>query len=219
MTQKKIAVILSGCGFLDGSEINEAVLTLLSIEEEECTHHCFAPDMLQHYVINHLTQEVTHGNRNVLVESARIARGNIKDLQHLNADDFDALIVVGGSGVVKNLCDFAFLQENMTVHPEVLSRCRTFQEKRIPAGYICIAPALITQVYNHATCTIGNDLDTIKILEKMGVNHVHCAVDQSVVDIQNKVVSTPAFMLAKNLLEVKKGIHSLVKQVIQLMGN
>ena len=217
MTQKKIAVILAGCGFLDGAEINEAVLTLLSIEEEGCSYQCFAPNINQYCVINHFTQEIVNESRNVLIESARVARCNIKDLKHLDTERFDALIVVGGTGVAKNLCNFALLQDKMVVDPNVLSQCVAFKEKKLPAGYICIAPVLIGKVYQSATCTIGNDLGTAKILEKMGLRHVSCAVNQSVVDVKNKVVSTPAFMLAKNLLEVKKGVHSLVKQVIQLM--
>ena len=71
---KKIAVVLSGSGVYDGSEIHEAVLSLLAIEKHGAQWHCFAPNINQHHVINHITGAEMDTTRNVLIESARIAR-------------------------------------------------------------------------------------------------------------------------------------------------
>ncbi|WP_404342309.1 isoprenoid biosynthesis glyoxalase ElbB [Pseudoalteromonas mariniglutinosa] len=215
---KKIAVILAGCGVYDGAEINEAVLTLLHILKAGAEYQCFAPDIEQLHTINHLTGEEMIANRNVLVEAARIARGDIKAITELNIDDFDALIIPGGFGAAKNLSDFATQGTSASVQADVLRSCQAFAEAKKAAGYMCIAPAMLPLIYpTGIKTTIGNDADTAAAISQLGAQHENCTVDNIVVDEQHKVVSTPAYMLAENLLEADKGIEKLVKKVLDLV--
>ncbi len=155
---KKVAVILSGCGVYDGAEIHESVITLLRLSQRGAQVQCFAPNIAQHHVINHLTGEEMPESRNVLVESARIARGEIKDLREARAEDFDALIVPGGFGAAKNLSDFAIAGAQCQVQPDVLALARGFVDAGKPVGLICIAPAMAAKIYGAGVqCTIGND--------------------------------------------------------------
>ena len=213
----KVAVILSGCGVFDGAEIHESVLTLMSLEEKGAEYQCFAPDVNQHHVINHLNGEEMAETRNVLVESARIARGNVKPVTELDASQFDALLFPGGFGAAKNLCDFAFKGKDCQVEPNTLKAAQSFAQANKPIGFICIAPAMIPHVYGESTqLTIGNDSDTAAAIEAMGGNHVCCPVDEFVVDEAHKVVSTPAYMLAGNISEAASGIRKLVSKVLEL---
>jgi enhancing lycopene biosynthesis protein 2 len=214
---KKIAVILSGCGVYDGAEIHESVITLLRLDQRGAQVQCFAPNIVQMHVINHLTGEEMPESRNVLVESARIARGEVKDLREASVDDFDALIVPGGFGAAKNLSNFAVEGANCSVQAEVLALTEAFAEAGKPVGLICISPALAAKIYGPGvTCTIGNDADTAAALDKMGATHEECAVDEIVEDKARKLVSTPAYMLAKNISEVASGINKLVDRVLEL---
>ncbi len=215
---KKIAIILSGCGVYDGSEIHESVLTLLAIEQQGGTYRCFAPNINQHHVINHLTGVVSEDEtRNVLVESARIARGDIEDIDELYQDEFDALIFPGGFGAAKNLCDFAIHAEDYQINAEVLAATQTFIKADKPVGFMCIAPAMIPLIYgDDAQGTIGKDRDIAESLMNRGLAHVDCEVDDIVVDEQRKLVSTPAYMLATSLVEAASGIDKLVKKVFSL---
>lgn len=216
---KNIAVILSGCGVFDGAEINESVFTLLELEKNAVKYQCFAPDIPQAHVVNHLTGEVVENEtRNVLVESARICRGNIKDIKQANADDFEALIFPGGFGAAKNLSDFAFAGADCKVNNDVLKFAKAMAEANKPLGFICISPAMIPQVYGSGTkATIGNDVEAAQAIEKMGGIHVECPVSEFVLDETHKVVSTPAYMLAGNMLEAYGGIEKLVKKVLALI--
>jgi len=215
--QKRVAVILSGCGVQDGAEIHESVLTLLRLDQRGVEVQCFAPDIAQHDVINHLTGEKMSESRNVLVESARIARGAIKDIREANAEDFDALIMPGGFGVAKNLSNFAFEGVHCSLQPELLTLAEAFAESGKPIGLICISPALAAKIYGPGvTCTIGNDPDTAKAICKMGGNHTECAVDEIVEDTARKLVSTPAYMTAQSISEAAAGINKLVDRVIEL---
>lgn len=215
--QKRVAVILSGCGVQDGAEIHESVLTLLRLDQRGVEVQCFAPDIAQHDVINHLTGEEMSESRNVLVESARIARGAIKDIREANAEDFDALIMPGGFGVAKNLSNFAFEGVHCSLQPELLTLAEAFAESGKPIGLICISPALAAKIYGPGvTCTIGNDPDTAKAICKMGGNHKECAVDEIVEDTARKLVSTPAYMTAQSISEAAAGINKLVDRVIEL---
>lgn len=215
--QKRVAVILSGCGVQDGAEIHESVLTLLRLDQRGVEVQCFAPDIAQHDVINHLTGEEMSESRNVLVESARIARGAIKDIREANAEDFDALIMPGGFGVAKNLSNFAFEGVHCSLQPELLTLAEAFAESGKPVGLICISPALAAKIYGPGvTCTIGNDPDTAKAICKMGGNHKECAVDEIVEDTVRKLVSTPAYMTAQSISEAAAGINKLVDRVIEL---
>jgi enhancing lycopene biosynthesis protein 2 len=215
---KKIAIILSGCGVYDGSEIHESVLTLLAIEQLGARYRCFAPNINQHHVINHLTGEVNENeSRNVLVESARIARGDIEDISELYQDEFDALILPGGFGAAKNLCDFAIKGSECQINAEILKACQSFIAAEKPLGFMCIAPAMLPLIYSQGVQgTIGKDKDIAQSIIDMGLSHVDCNVDDIVIDETNKVVSTPAYMLATSLVEAASGINKLVKKVLEL---
>ncbi|MBJ2211631.1 MULTISPECIES: isoprenoid biosynthesis glyoxalase ElbB [Pseudomonas] len=214
---KKIAVILSGCGVYDGAEIHESVITLLRLDQRGAQVECFAPDVAQLHVINHLTGEEMPESRNVLVESARIARGAVKDIGQANAADFDALIVPGGFGAAKNLSNFAVEGAGCSINPQLLALAEAFAEAGKPVGLICISPALAAKIYGPGvTCTIGNDADTAAALDKMGATHVECTVEDIVEDQARKLVSTPAYMLGKNISEVASGINKLVDRVLEL---
>ncbi|WP_030129092.1 isoprenoid biosynthesis glyoxalase ElbB [Pseudomonas sp. QTF5] len=214
---KKIAVILSGCGVYDGAEIHESVITLLRLDQRGAQVQCFAPDIAQLHVINHLTGEEMPESRNVLVESARIARGNIKDIREASVEDFDALIVPGGFGSAKNLSNFAVEGAGCSVQPDVLALTEAFAEAGKPVGLICISPALAAKIYGPGvTCTIGNDADTAATMNKMGATHAECAVTDIVEDKARKLVSTPAYMLAQSISEAASGINKLVDRVLEL---
>ena len=220
--KKKIGVVLAGCGVYDGAEIHESVITLLAIDRAGAEAVCMAPDVNQLHVINHLTgEEMKNETRNVLVEAARIARGNIVDIATVNADDIDALFFPGGFGAAKNLCDFAVKGENCDVHPEVMRLVKDFAEKQKPQGVACIAPALFAKIYEgesvHPTLTIGNDKDTSDKIEMMGSHHQDCAVQDVVLDKGNKIVSTPAYMLGQNISEVAEGIEKCVKELVKMI--
>ncbi|WP_165728093.1 isoprenoid biosynthesis glyoxalase ElbB [Pseudoalteromonas sp. 31A1] len=213
---KNVAVILAGSGVYDGSEINEAILTLLHIAKNGATYQCFAPDIEQLHTINHLTGEVMPDKRNVLTEAARIARGDIKSLLELDVTQFDALIVPGGFGAAKNLCDFAIKGAKANINEDVLNACKSFAKENKPAGYMCIAPALIPFIYDNAVLTIGNDAETAQALNALGAKHINCAVDDVVIDQPNKLVTTPAYMLAQSIIEADAGIEKLVSSVLSI---
>ncbi|MDN7123954.1 isoprenoid biosynthesis glyoxalase ElbB [Pseudidiomarina sp. 1APP75-32.1] len=214
---KKVAVLLSGSGVFDGAEINEAVLTLLHISKNGADYQCFAPDMEQIQVVNHLNGEQTGEKRNVLAEAARIARSEVKPLSELDAAEFDALILPGGFGVAKNFCDFAENGADMRVNGEVLAIGKAFAEANKPAGYLCIAPVLLPHIYGEGVrVTVGNDKEVANAIEKMGGIHVECPVDDIVADDSRRLVTTPAYMLAENLVDAEKGISKLVEKVLYM---
>jgi enhancing lycopene biosynthesis protein 2 len=214
---KHIAVILSGCGVYDGAEIHESVLTLLHLEQQQASYQCFAPDIVQHHVVNHLTGEENNEQRNVLIEAARIARGQIKPLTSLQASDFDAVILPGGYGAAKNLSDFAFAGAKAQVLPELKQALSAFISAQKPIGFICIAPAMAPRLFDTTvSLTIGTDQDTADNITSMGGQHVNCRVQDIVIDHAAKVVSTPAYMLAQSVLEASTGIEKLVQAVLEL---
>ena len=214
-----IAVLLSGSGVYDGAEVNEVVLTLLHIEKNNGHYQCFAPNINQLHTINHVTCDTTSATRNVLEESARIARGDVKPLEEFRVEEFDALIVPGGFGVAKNFCDFAVQGPRMEVNSDVLAVCKSFHEAKKPAGYMCIAPVLLPKVYGDGIkCTVGHDQEAAHAIETMGGVHVSCEVDDIVVDDTFNVVTTPAYMLAKCVSDAEKGISKLVSRVITMAG-
>ena len=214
----KVAVVLAGCGVYDGAEINEAVLTLLCLEQQGASYQCFAPDIEQMHVINHLTGEPAEGeSRNVLVEAARIARGNIMDLAAARVEEFDALVVPGGFGAAKNLSDFAVAGAAMEVQPEFLRLARAFHAAGKPIGLICIAPVMAAAICGEGTrCTIGNDAETAAAIGAMGGEHLECPVSEARVDTERKMVTTPAYMLAGSVSEAYGGIGECVKEVLAL---
>ena len=214
---KNIALILSGCGFLDGGEIYEATLTLLALDLAGAQVTAFAPNIDQLHVVNHLTGEPTGGSRNVLEEAARLMRGKISDIKDANADDFDALIIPGGFGAAKNLCDFALKGSTMTVNPQVLAFARAIHAAGKPVGLVCIAPAMAPAISGPGTrYTIGNDAGTAAAIDAMGGQHVDCAVDDCVIDSERKIVTTPAYMYAARISEAQRGINKLVSAVLEM---
>lgn len=214
---KRVAVILAGCGVYDGSEIHESVLTLLRLNQKGAVVQCFAPNVEQMHVVNHLTGEEMPEKRNVLVESARIARGDVKDVREAEVDAFDALIIPGGFGAAKNLCDFAIRGADCTVQPDVLQLAQAFAQAGKPVGLMCISPAMAARIYGEGvTCTIGKDADTAGALEQMGAVHKPCEVTKIVEDTQHKLVTTPAYMLATGIAEAASGIEKLVDRVLEL---
>lgn len=214
---KKVAVILSGCGVFDGAEIHESVLALYAIEKAGAAWYCFAPNIEQHHVINHLTGQESNETRNVLVEAARIARGNIQDLSEFNADEFDALLVSGGFGVAKNLTDFAFNAAQCSINTHVAQACRAFARSGKPAAYLCIAPVIIPLIYpDRPVATLGEESDAACTFRKMGGEHIRCPVDDFVYDQKHNVLSTPAYMNAENIMQAAAGIEPLVKKLIEL---
>ena len=217
---KKIGVLLSGCGVYDGTEIHEAVLTLLFLDRLGVEIACMATDADQHHVIDHLTGEESGERRNVLVESARIARGQILDLKTVHAGDIDGLIVPGGFGAAKNLSDFAFKGAGGQVHLEVARLLQEMSAAGKPIGAICIAPATLTLALaeRRPRVTIGSDLSTAQAIEAAGGIHENRAVEEVCVDIANKVVTTPAYMLGPGIKDVARGIEKLVAQVVEMAG-
>lgn len=216
---KKVGVLLAGCGVYDGSEIHEAVLTLLYLDQAGAQIICTAPNMEQLHVIDHLSGTETSEKRNVLVESARIARGAIKDLKDVQAKDLDALIIPGGFGAAKNLSNFAITGAEAQVHPEVQRIITDMVNGQKPVGALCIAPATLAKAIadKKPEVTIGNDQGTAAAIEKIGGKHVACAVDQTHIDKGKKIVTTPAYMLGPGIKDVAKGIEKLVKEVLSLI--
>lgn len=217
----KIGVVLSGCGVNDGAEIHESVLTLLALDRANAEVVFMAPDKDQMDVVNHLAGEPSGETRNVLVESARIARGNIVDVATVKAVDLDGVIVPGGFGAAKNLCDFAARGDGCEADPEVARLLVDMHAARKPIGAICIAPALVARVLGEhkPTLTIGTDAGTAGALEKMGAQHKDCDVHDCVVDAEEKIVTTPAYMLAGSIKEAADGIEKLVTEVVRLAGD
>ena len=218
----KVGVVLSGCGVNDGAEIHESVITMLFLDRAGAEMVLMAPNIDQLHVINHATGEEIEGeSRNVLVESARIARGEIKDIVDVTSEDIDALIFPGGFGVAKNLCDYAMAGADCSVNPDVFRLVSEVHSAEKPIGVICISPAMMGKVMEKmgekVSLTIGNDEQTANDLTTMGAKHVTCLVQEIVVDKDKKVVSTPAYMLAGRISEAADGIEKLVKEVIDLI--
>ncbi|HUU83662.1 MAG TPA: isoprenoid biosynthesis glyoxalase ElbB [Phycisphaerae bacterium] len=219
----RVAVCLSGCGFLDGSEIHEAVFTLLALDRARAEIVCCAPDKPQADVIDHRTQKpVPDKRRNVLTESARIARGEIKPLSAVRAGDIDALIFPGGFGAAKNLCTFARNGPDCTVDPQVESLVKDMVAAGKPIGAICIAPAMLARIVGKqkikARLTVGSDPQTAAAINRMGATHCECPTSEMVADAEHKLVSTPAYMTGKGPADVCAGIEKLVAEVLRMVG-
>lgn len=214
---KKIGVVLSGCGVYDGAEIHEAVLTLLAIARSGAQAVCFAPDKPQADVVNHVTGESVAETRNVLIEAARITRGEIRPLSQAVSAELDALIVPGGFGAAKNLSTFASQGRECQVDADLAALAVAMHQSGKPLGFMCIAPAMLPKIFGFPLrLTIGTDIDTAEVLEDMGAEHVPCPVDDIVVDEDHKIVTTPAYMLAQNIAEAASGIEKLVSRVLVL---
>lgn len=217
---KKVGVCLSGCGVKDGSEIHEAVITILALDRGQAEIVFFAPDGEQRQVVNHVTGTTLAEKRDMMVEAARIARGNIKNIKDIKASDIDALIFPGGFGAALNLCDFGVAGEKCQAHPEVNRLVLEMHKAKKPIGAICIAPAIIARILGSqkVQLTIGTDPGTASKLQAMGAIHVDCKVDEVVIDPKNRIVTTPAYMLAKSIKETASGIEKLVKTVLEMIA-
>ena len=214
---KKFAVLLSGCGVFDGAEIHEATLSLLAISRQGASYEIFAPDINQHHVINHITGEEMDETRNVLVESARIARGKIKDLKEFNPSSFDGLLLPGGFGAAKNLSTWAFKGANATVLPEVEKAITGMVALRKPVGALCISPVILAKVLGKVHLTIGDDEGTIDAVESLGSIHVQTTHGEVVVDPDFNLVTTPCYMLDATISQVAEGANNVVDAMIKLM--
>lgn len=217
----RIAVILSGCGVFDGAEIHESVLTLLALDQANAQYQCFAPDMEQRHVIDHRSGKPVEGqSRNVLEESARIARGDILPLDELNVEAFDGIVLPGGFGAAKNLCSFAIDGADMAVDASLADKLTAAQRQGKALAFACIAPAIAAKLFgpDGLRFTIGNDADTAKTLESFGGKHVDCPVDDIVTDDKLNIITSPAYMLAKRIGEAHAGITKLVNALLARIG-
>ena len=216
----KVGVVLSGSGFQDGSEIHEAVLTLLALDRHGATAVCIAPSIEQTQVVNHRTGKPSEDTRNVLDESARIARGRITDAAKVKTSDLDALILPGGYGAAKNLSNFAAAGAHAKAEPSIGRLVREMHKAKKPIGAWCIAPAVLAAALRderlHPRMTIGSDEKTATALEGMGVKHVVCPVDEHRVDEEQRIVTTPAYMYEARISEVATGIERAVADLLRM---
>ena len=218
---KKVGVLLSGCGVNDGAEIHESVLTMLFLDKAGVEMILMAPNIDQMHVINHYTGQEMEEYRNVLVESSRIARGEIKDMAEVSGNDLDALIIPGGFGVAKNLCDYAMAGPECSVNPDVYRLIAELRVMEKPIGAICIAPVMMAKILGEqeesANMTIGYDETTSADILSMGSKHVECPVSEMIIDKEKKIVTTPAYMEAKSIKEAADGIEKLINQILSMI--
>ena len=215
---KKIAMVLSGCGVFDGSEIHEATLSLLAIAKKGCAYEIFAPDIKQYHVVNHITGDEMEETRNVLVESARIARGKIRDLKEFHPADFDGLLFPGGFGAAKNLSTWAFEGADAAILPEVEVAITGMVAMKKPVGALCISPVILARVLGEVHLTIGDDESTIDALESLGTKHVYATHGEVVVDPDHMLVTTPCYMLDANIVQIAEGADNVVDAMIKMMA-
>lgn len=213
--KKKIAVVLSGSGVYDGAEIHEATLTMLAIARQGSSYEIFAPNIEQAHVINHLTGEEMPETRNVLVESARIARGKIADLSTYQANAFDALVFPGGFGAAKNLSTFAFEGPDCQVNPDVQEAVKQTVQAGKPIGALCIAPAVIARILKDVKVTIGNDSGTAGAIERMGGTHANTTHGEVIFDSKYKVYSTPCYMLDASIDQIADGADNIIRAILK----
>ncbi len=214
----KFAIILSGCGRSDGSEIHETVTAMLAIAEDGCEYDCYAPNIDQSAVINGITSEKMEEKRNVMIESARLARGEIKDINELNLGEYDCILFPGGLGAVTNWCNYAKAGMACEVESSISRVMEEAHKEKKVIGAMCIAPVVVARVLGKygITVTIGNDRSVAKSVESVGAHQKNTEVEKACIDEENRIVTTPAYMLAKNIVEVSKGAKSLVRAMIEL---
>ncbi len=223
-TVARFAVVLSGCGVFDGSEIHEAVMALLAIDEAGAEYQCFAPNTWQAKTVDHFTGQATalagdDDNRNVLAESARIARGSIKDLSEFNPAEFDAIVFPGGFGAATNWSNFALKGAECEVNSEVEKAVQAAYRGGLVIGAMCIAPVVIARILgkHRVKVTIGTDKAVGAGIEQMGAIHEPKGALDVCVDEDNKIVTTPAYMLAKSIKDIRRGAQNLIDEMISLV--
>ena len=214
---KKFAIILAGCGVYDGSEIHEAVMSMYAVMKNGAEYQLFAPDIQQHHVVNHLTGAEMPETRNVLVESARIARGNILPLNKLNLRDFDALIFPGGFGVAKNLCSYAFKGADCDVRPLVSKVIKDAVSKCKPIGALCISPVLFAKILKNVTITVGPEEADAANVKVMGAKHIATNHGEVIIDEKHRLFSTPCYQLESTIVQIAEGADNLVKAMLNTM--
>lgn len=214
---KKIAIVLSGAGVYDGAEIHEAVMAMLAVKRNGAEYLMYAPDIPQYHVVNHLTGEQANEQRNVLVESARIARGNIYPLNDLNLNEVDALLFPGGFGAAKNLSTYAYEGSSYSVQPEVEQVIKNAHKQGKVIGAMCISPVLLAKAIPGAAVTLGGKGDAVDAIEKQGAAHVETTHGEVTVDKHNKLVTTPCYMLDADITQIADGADTLVKAMLALM--
>lgn len=221
---RRAAVLLSGCGVYDGSEIMESTALLFSLHEHKFEVQCFAPNWDQHHVVNHVNGEEMKETRNVMIEAARICRGNIKDITELSPDNFEAIYIPGGFGAAKNLCDFAFKGSDMEVRPEITKIIKDFHSSKRVISACCISPLIIAKVLDKPSITLGDKGDcwpyagTIDVAEGFGANCVLMGQDGVSVDEENRIVTAPAFMKDQsNYFEIYTNIREMVRRSAELI--
>lgn len=215
---KKAAVILAGCGYLDGAEIFEATMSLLALERAGVSYQCFAPDIDQMHVVNHITGEEMAGqSRNVMIEAARICRGDVKPLDDYRAGDFDMLVMPGGFGAAKNLSDFAVKGGDMTVLPLVENAVLSAHKAGQPIGALCISPIIMAKLFDGVTLTLGDENDAAKAAQDVfGATHKVAGYSDIVVDEAHKLVTTPCYMLDNSPAKVADAAAALVDALLKL---
>ncbi len=218
MKRPSLAVILSGCGYLDGAEIHEATMTLWAIHKHGADFQCYAPDIDQYHVVNHLTGEEMNERRNVLIESARIARGKVLDLADFQAEKHDALVLPGGFGAAKNLSSFAFDGAGCTVNADVANAITAMAKMKKPIGALCIAPAALARILPGINVTIGQDKGTAEHIEKMGAHHTATTHGEIVIDRVHRVVTTPCYMLDARVDQIGDGADKLIGALLEMIG-
>jgi len=218
MSEKKVLVLLSGCGVFDGSEIHESVIALLALSKVGASATVAAPDKDQAHVINHHAGAPAEESRNVLVESARIARGPVVALSEVSASDYDAIFLPGGFGAAKNLNTFAFDGANCSIDPDVERVLQEFHAAGKPIGAVCISPTVVVRALGKGIVTIGSDPDTASAIEAMGGSHMNCAVTEIAIDPANKIVTAPAYMCEASLADIATGIERAVRSTVELAG-
>jgi len=214
---KKFAIVLSGCGVYDGAEIQESVTAMLAICRKGHNYQAFAPDMPQYHVLNHLTGDEMPEKRNVLIEAARIARGNVKNLVMFDPSQYDALLFVGGFGAAKNLSNFAVKGENYTVLDQAAAAIKSMHEAGKPVGAMCVSPVLLADTIKGVELTLGASCDASKAAEKRGATHRITTHGEVIVDTKNKIATTPCYMLDATIAQVADGAEHIVDELLKLM--
>jgi enhancing lycopene biosynthesis protein 2 len=216
MAKKNVAVVVSGCGVFDGAEIHESVLALLALDRQGAAYQCFAPDIDQFHVINHISGDEMDESRNVLIESARIARGQIKALREFDAGAFDALLLPGGFGVAKNLSNLAFEGPECVVNADLQHAVTAMVGAGKPIGALCISPAVIARILSGARVTIGEDPATAGAIKAMGGIHQKTSHAEIVIDEHLKLVTSPCYMLDASISQIADGTENAVQALLEL---
>ena len=212
---KKFAVILCGCGTLDGSEIHESVMTLLAIDRNGGEYQIFAPNDWQYHVVNHVTGEPMDEKRNMLLEAARIERGNVKPIEECRVEDFDAVVFPGGYGAAKNLFNYAIKGTKAVVDAEVERVIKDFHTQRKPIGALCISPVLMAKVLGNITITVGTDEKTIHDVETFGAQHINTQQTEVIADKENMVFTTPCYMLPATIADIADCAENLIETILE----